>query len=179
MRIARTDIQHPSLVGDGFHDVRVTVPYMGDIVINIQETVPLIIVQPHSFAAHNMKRIFVEQVSAGTQQTSTAFQLRRSGFFRSPWGWDQVFTFPIPTGSEIPPGDLCRIQGAPCRQIIPHTADISGDVFTVIREKVHPPGCDHVQHRQTGGDQIIQERQFASLKRQDFMVSRDDLYSNF
>ena len=28
-----------------------------------------------------------------------------------------------------------------------HTVDIPGDVFPIIREKFHPPGCDHVQHR--------------------------------
>ena len=58
---------------------------LGDVVVGIQVARAIGIVQPDTLAAHDMQGAVVEQVSAGAEQASPAFQMGLKRLIRLFW----------------------------------------------------------------------------------------------
>ena len=60
MHISCAGVQLPCLFGNGINHMRVIVANMGNVVIAIQVTVTLVIIQPNTFTANNMKGLIIK-----------------------------------------------------------------------------------------------------------------------
>ncbi|MCY1401174.1 hypothetical protein D9M71_162860 [compost metagenome] len=74
VEVASVDVQLRGLAADCFNHVRVTMAHTRNVVVHVQVAAPVHIEQPHTFAAHQVQRVVIEQRRGAAEHAMTALQ---------------------------------------------------------------------------------------------------------
>ena len=82
VQVAGVGVQSRRLLRDGLHHLGLRMADRGHVVVSVQIAPTRGIEQPHTFAAHQLQRLFVEQPVGGAQQAGAARQQGGAGVGR-------------------------------------------------------------------------------------------------